>query len=596
MFLITTADQRTWERDRKILFLGEWCKTLENRGDWENLDFAVVPYHWDDRDTLYRDFKYLTGVYEAYLATLSSALNEYHGCDRSLRYWRIIVGPWLRYFVDMLYDRYCSVRAAPDCGAEETCFLTIPRYAWTPRTFNEFYTAAFEDGWNHYIYSELISRLTEVRISRDSQRCVPLRKPSTDSHKWRARAVIKSLAWNFTRYVAHRYNDVTFVSSCFRRSDLIKLQLRLGEFPSTHIPAISVNSTLGRYARDGLTPQHAGNEFESLLEALLAENIPAAYVEEFAAFRTAVLDRYPRRTKVIFTANAFITDDAFKLWSAEQVESGATLLVAQHSGLHGASRWDQVEDHQIAISDRFYTWGWSNRTEKNIVPKPANKLVSVNKNIRCTTRGSVLWVQISFPRYAHRMSSWPMSSQALDYLDEQLRFATLLKDQVTARLVIRTYPHDHGWGVNKAFENAGLQEYLRPPVESFETVLSRSRICVSTYNATTFLETFSADFPTLLFWNPHHWELRPQAARYYDALREAEVLHDTPESAARKLNDVFDDPRAWWSTATVQEAVQQFRTEYCYVGDDWLQEWREELQSWLVAHTKSAGRLSTASK
>ena len=576
--------------------MGEWCKTAEHQSEWKDLDFAVVPYHWDDRDKLYRDFKYLTKVYEAYLGALSSALNEYHGCDHSLRYWRIVVGPWLRYFIDMLYDRYCSVRAAPEFGAEETRVLAIPPYAWTPGTFNEFYSAAFDDGWNHYVFSELIARLGAIRVSHEPQRCIPVQNQPADGGKPRSRTILKNLVWNIARYVAHRYNDVTFVGSCFRRSDLVKLQLRLGELPSTPIPPITMNWEPQQYAREGLALQRAGDEFESLLEPLLVENIPTAYVEAFAAFRTAVLNRYPRRTKVVFTANAFITDDAFKLWSAEKVEEGAALLVAQHSGLHGTSLWDQVEDHQIVISDRFYTWGWCNRAEKNIKPKPANRLVSVNKNIRNAPQGSVLWVQISFPRYAHRMSSWPVSSQALSYLEDQLRFAAFLEDRVTARLLIRTYPHDHGWGMAKVFEQAGLKKYLRAPVEPFEDVLNRSRVCVSTYNATTFLETFSADFPTILFWNPRHWELRPQAARYYDALRVAEILHDTPESAARKLNDIFEDPGAWWSTPSVQEAVQQFRTEYCYVGDDWLGEWGDELRSWLVTRRKSAGRLSAASK
>ena len=45
MFLVTTADQRFWKTDEKILFLGEWCKIYNQRHIWSNLDYEVLPYH-----------------------------------------------------------------------------------------------------------------------------------------------------------------------------------------------------------------------------------------------------------------------------------------------------------------------------------------------------------------------------------------------------------------------------------------------------------------------------------------------------------------------------------------------------------------------
>ena len=48
-FLITTAEKASWDYDSPILFLGEWCKTYNNKSDWETINAKVATYHWDDR-------------------------------------------------------------------------------------------------------------------------------------------------------------------------------------------------------------------------------------------------------------------------------------------------------------------------------------------------------------------------------------------------------------------------------------------------------------------------------------------------------------------------------------------------------------------
>ena len=57
-------------------------------------------YHWSDKNKLDKDNYYLTLLYEKYLTSLSTILNKFHGIEQDHKYWRIIIGPWLRYFID----------------------------------------------------------------------------------------------------------------------------------------------------------------------------------------------------------------------------------------------------------------------------------------------------------------------------------------------------------------------------------------------------------------------------------------------------------------------------------------------------------------
>ena len=52
----------------------------------------------------------------------------------------------------------------------------------------------------------------------------------------------------------------------------------------------------------------------------------------------------------------------------------------------------------------------------------------------------------------------------------------------------------------------------------FKDSISDSRLVVSTYNGTTFLETMALNIPTVIFWNPKHWELRDKAIEDFEDL------------------------------------------------------------------------------
>ena len=170
MFLITTADQQFWPTTERVLFLGEWCKLYDQRHLYENLDTETLPYHWDDRSRLYSDYQYLRGVYERYLDALVPKLNEVHGLDQSARFWRIIVGPWLRYFIEILYDRYLSIAAAADRKCVSDTLISDMTQFQPPSDFPEFNQWFASDSYNHKLYSWLIEKM----------RCMPFHVVQTE--------------------------------------------------------------------------------------------------------------------------------------------------------------------------------------------------------------------------------------------------------------------------------------------------------------------------------------------------------------------------------------------------------------------------------
>ena len=88
------------------------------------------------------------------------------------------------------------------------------------------------------------------------------------------------------------------------------------------------------------------------------------------------------------------------------------------------------------------------------------------------------------------------------------------------------------------------------------------RISISTYNATTFLETLSLNFPTIIFWDEEFSSISLDAKKFFSALESVGIFHKSPQSAAQKIIDIWDDIPAWWNSSDDQKVRRQFCNQY----------------------------------
>ena len=105
MFLVTTAIEETKNDKKKTIFLGDWCIRDFESNILKDNNYSIISYHWNNRKKYNDDYKFLDDLYEQYLQVISSCLNKIHNTNNSLTYWRIIIGPWLKFFIDTIFDR-----------------------------------------------------------------------------------------------------------------------------------------------------------------------------------------------------------------------------------------------------------------------------------------------------------------------------------------------------------------------------------------------------------------------------------------------------------------------------------------------------------
>ena len=602
MFLVTTADRRFWKTNEKILFLGEWCKLFGEREIWSGLDHDVLPYHWNDRQRFAADYGYLDATYEKYLVAFAEGLNRVHGVNYSVRYWRIVIGIWLRAFIDALYDRYLSIKTAQESGLVTNTWIcsTAP---WTPPAITSF----SHDAYNLYLYSRIIKRLggipfEEKKLSHILAGDISLERPKSALRRIFAE-VVRQLKKGpemflrqgfavlavevYPRLLRYFKSDVVFVGSIYLSVlDQARLQLSLGQLPYLYHGEKMVFATQGANVamRGGLTFPVSADPFEQLLNELLPEQIPMIYVEHYREVHKRVMARSPKAPKVAITAFTINYRHCYEFWAAYHAEkSGTKLVVSQHGGGYGTARHIFLDDHLTRAFDRYYTWGSTIDGNPKVKPMPSLRLWKTKKELDLSNpSGSVMWIATTVGRYKTFAESGIVGPHMLTYVKEQRRFYEALSDEVRELLLWRYF--NDPWKDKDRFRefapNLRIQRGLKKQLgkeSDFISELKKCRLAIHTANETTYLETLSANFPSLVFWNPAYYEVRESLQSVFDELVAVGILHYTPESAAAKLNEIYFDPATWWESAVVQNARKRFCSALACMHEGWLEEWVGEL-------------------
>lgn len=574
-WLVTTAIEATWPAaDTPILFLGEWCRRYGRRAAWADRDADVLPYHWDDRAQFAQDYTRVQRVYEELLAELTDELNRQHRVAHSRRYWRIVVGPWLGFFVQMLFDRWvCIMAAAANPQVDGVTTLGGDATHLIPEDFDDFCTLYGSDAWNEHLYARLLRDETTIP-------CTELARP-TVVPEVRRREPVVPLAARLRRLaikggsrmaaLLQRQTDVALHRTYLPLRDELRLHLRLGQVPQYACTLLFPRCSVQPARRQWQLAKWAEDPFARVAGRFIAAQLPRRYLEGYAEL-VAQAERapWPKCPRVIFTSNALYGDERFKAWAAERVDAGARLIVGQHGGHYGIGHLNYSEDHEVAVADRFLSWGWECPEHPNIfrIGQLKNRRpLGVHHEVQ----KAILVITSIAPRYSYFMFSSPVAGQNLRCIEEHVRFHQSLSPRVQQNVLFRLFGPDagpNGWEQAERMRDALPTARFTPPGVPIDALLRQSRLVISTYNATTFLETFTQNIPTLMFWNPEHWEVRDSARPFFDALARAGVFHASPEDAARHLEAIWGDVEGWWRSAEVRAAVLAFCTEYSFLPDD----------------------------
>ena len=558
IFLITTPDEKTWpEQKHEVIFLGEWCKTYSYKKN-PKVKSKTLNYHWDDRNKLENDFLYLEDLYKKVLISLSRKLNFIHKKNYEPSFWEITIGFWLHNFLHVVFDRW-EVLSKLDSSKEY--FLNHIDYNLDKLMVNNSYDSIHnftEDYWNSYMFREILKYRYSINCCQ-----TPQIKKVTERGLNKKKSFIVNFYLKIFSFLSKKKTSIILdVKLSFYDMIILFFKTNSLYFPTKIYDEIA-ESEYDEEKRNWELKFNGSNEFEIFLSKIISYHIPKVFIEGFDNILIKLnKSLLPKSPKNILSLNSFFKDDFFSFYMALSKMNGTKILTWQHGGNFGIGKFSVYENYQISISDKFFSWGWNNKNN-NVIPlgyfkKPKGK----NKTFK--SRGSILYVNTTYPRYSWSIYSTPVSSsQNIKYFDSQFNFFKNLDKTIFSKMIIKLPNYDHGWNMKARFRDSFPGINIYNGNKSALSLINTAKITICSYNGTFFLESLANNIPTIIFLDKEYFELNKESIPMFKILKKHLIFHETSLSAANHLNLIYDKVDEWWYEENLQNSLKKFIYSYC---------------------------------
>ena len=557
MKLITTGGVPIPESE-PVVFLGPWCENQEAAiaGSWQ-FDGYATP---DKRANLEQQSREIS---ESIFPDLISALNEIHGQDIPDEFWSRTIKLWLEIFTDVVYQRWdCVTGAISTASLTSAAQVTTRKFQLTPKTRLDLQRLVNSHEWNHLIFSEILNFLDFPQEDHQPGEFVNHSEHLKSKHFNPKRSLIKRLASWLNNALARRAKYM-ITQTYLPRNVEIRLAIRLHTLPFKWEDVALDEVEIDNELRDQVQIKTSeSRDAEQFIRKIISRNIPMLYIEHFQKVSESFTKKsLPSRPTTIFTSNLHMASEQFLMWMSHKAMGGTRLVIGQHGGVHGMSKFDSQEfRHEMQMADSYLSWGWPSSTNTSVLPSFAliNAISGDCRTTQSSLRSSLLLVIDSTYRYPspNRGVNGPLDQ----YLDNCFALTEQMSPEVRENTCVRLY-HEHEffdnnqkplW--NKKFPSLSIGTGHTPMKQHRE----QARIVLCTSIGTTYIETIHRNIPTVIYLDPAISPLKAEHAQIFDSLEQSGVLHFSAESAAEHINSVWDTVDEWWQSEPVLDSITRF--------------------------------------
>ena len=561
-FLITTTQdfQKPRNLKAKVIYLGAWCNPFRQKNKKKIQKNTTTSYHWNDRLKLKSDYKLIIKHYKYYLKKLTLVLNNIHNVNNQERYWNILIGPWLLRLLTIYFDRYAQIKKIIKTNRNLTAIsIKSDPFTFTPLDTQEFVDLCIDDPFNENICIEILKKF-QVRITYRNKSAKTEIKKIKQIKILSLNKILQNIS-EWIPYCLYKNNKFVTEATYLKKRHEILLNIILGQIPQKlnfcKIPNIKVDPIMRNQLKSKCKFK---GKFGHSFGNIIFKYFPKIFLEGFALQKDKLNSAFlPLMPKIIFTCNSHWYNDPFKMWAAEKIQCGAKLVIGQHGGFYGLAEWGSQEEHELKIADAYISWGWKSRRHKI---HPLGILTRQDENIRPNTNGGIVLIQNQIRRFPYLNRSSPICSEDWNpYFRDLVKFKNNLSLDICNNLSIRPFFCKP--------QNEDLQWKKDWPQVKFDNSKTRIskyiknyRVAVITYQGTPLNELMYMNFPHIIMWDPHFWELRPEAKSVFQMLKKAGLFFDDPLKAAEKINLIWGSVNEWWFSRRVQRARKIFCTRY----------------------------------
>lgn len=536
----------------------------EDFPNWEKR-FTFAPEPLSDPHTLALAAKCAQALCVGVIPSLADSL-ELVPKGHKLIYWQILLCPWSMDLARQMIER--AFRCQAMCQAWGEQYLKVPllpeNCSFHFLTEHDFTLRGnFGAKFNHWLFSRILENMWPVRWKKEYL-------PEYDDQKERGDikkisfAQLKERIRHYLLYMSFpRLKGMTLAQAALFSNALRK--------PLKNVPqAEDLEKTY--YNEDLLRQVTLPENYEKIFARFIPESI-RALKHEGKAGKPVKSARLRAVSPVAYEDAAYRQNLA--LWR----EMGNALAWVQHGGNYGQVR-TSCEAEVIEYSQAFFfTWGWDKyeNVHGRFVPLPYPQLAKL-ANAWQGKKEEIIFVGAEMAAYGYRLDSHPSPMQYIEYRQWKADFLNALPSEFRKKIFYRPYFSNPGTLADAPWLLQRFPELQLSEGELMPRILN-CRLLVLDHHGTTLLEAMAANVPMLLYWNREHWQLTKSCEDLLDKLEACGIWHRSPESAAKKLNEIWPNTEKWWKTPEITEARKHFCQQYARLPQGNLNKtWIEALQ------------------
>jgi putative transferase (TIGR04331 family) len=490
-------------------------------------------------------------------------LNVIHEVCENQQYWETIYITSLHRIVGTIKDRFDLLAHIVELYSITDVF--IPKFNaedLVTEDSNDFIQKSRNTiHWNIYLFAKLIEFIPNISINYTDEVCQQKEVENKYPFNYKSN-IFHSLRNSFFR-LFHKlttHNQLFLYQSYVNFKDRALLSLKFRElyFCFNIIPKKSTYFTVGidTKRRMLMTKDSEVAGLELVATNLLPMVLPKAFLEcHKSLLKVAINQPWPHNPRIIFTSNAYDTDEIFKIWAAEKVKNGAKYVIGQHGYGIGVNKFPISERYYKRIAHNFITFGLFK--DKFTIPTYNFLKKSIRGSFSNSYSGSILIVT-GLPK----IDKFSLLSYSNFSRSNVLKLIKDFENIGIEKVIIKLHPLDtiNKWNV-LFHKSAIIPIFLIPGLLNY-VFRPKISLVVFTYESTLMLRNITDNIPFILVLNTLD-HLNQDYKKFYQDLIEVDIIVKDLDELKDVVKLMYDNVYIWWSDVKRQSALDSFRKNIC---------------------------------
>lgn len=590
---VSSMHQAIDEKANKILYIEDGC--LKDRRDSDR--YLVVKKPLENAREVLEAIWETDKIQEDILEILTNALNDIHKRTYRKEVWRIILTPWLEYYIEAMYNRLINVNEALKYG--QIYSYALDEKVYKPNFFwEDFWLRALcDEKYNFQLYSNVL-RFKGVDIKKN----VVLDEAKDGSIAKHQRLLEKVIHLSFKETVLMLCQRI----ECVIKKNIVWLVRKVNNLLSYKVETIIINpQNFGFGIKElfnikikskfkiGFYYTNATKIKKNLYEKKKRDSILINNKEDDSELKKMLLSYIRQDIPIIFLEGLDRGIGSIKRFQCKKLISAddcvnyeATLLMAMTKNRHGKIYIIQLggdadilqgkpESFMDArIADVLYSGGWHNNGLSCEMRKITNPRYWKAKNAvkKIEKKYDIMYVGTATSSYRLLLSN-PAFLVSKEYVNDSIELVAHLAEDREYKVKARFFNFETGWHLNERLQERCKSVKLDDYSKRFIDTVQECKLCVVDAFGTPWAEALVMNIPLIIvipkyleYFSEHGWRL-------VEKLRKIGIYYNSYTEVIECL-DQIDNINHWWENK--QQDIQQIRDQYCWCAEDPKKEWLKE--------------------